>query len=294
MQQAPSDPTPTKARVIARRARWGWIRSVSIAAGLSLGLGSACDRESTEATPSPQVAQTPAAPPEPSPDDFRIDAARRLMADGRLDLAETALRTVLAEKPTSDRARFFLAVSVAKQKRYGEARPLYEEVARSGRTFPERRHLPHFHGWALFYLGEPDLAREQFLVHAEAVPEEGDSAFALGVIALEKDDQGEAERWLVEAIRRQEGNPALLREIAKAEARLGDLRYRQDRVEEAVVLWQRCVDRHPDHHEAWSKLARGQARLGREAESAYATTQWRNALARLGREVPPESSGDRP
>lgn len=229
------------------------------------------------------VPASSAPPATPSPDDFRIDAARALMRQGRFDVAETALRTVLGEMPDSDRARFFLAVAVGKQKRYGEARTLYEQVLESPRTFPERIHAEHFLGWALYYLGEPELARGRFQRHAETVPDEGDSAFALGLIALDADDRAAAEQWLLEAIRRQEGKPGLEREVAKAEARLGDLRYRQDRVEEAIELWRRCVARWPDHHEAWSKLARGHARLGQDADSAFATMQWERALERVGR-----------
>lgn len=238
---------------------------------------------STDAAGGTAAAESPIAVGEPSPDDFRIDAARALMRQGRFDVAETALRTVLGETPASDRARFFLAVAVGKQKRYGEARGLYEQVLASPRTFPERIHTEHFLGWALYYLGEPDAARRHFLSHVEAVPDEGDSAFALGLIALDADDRPQAERWLLEAIRRQEGEPALVREVAKAEARLGDLRYREDRLEEAIELWRRCVARWPDHHEAWSKLARAHARLGQDADAAFATRQWEQALERVGR-----------
>lgn len=205
------------------------------------------------------------------------------MRQGRFDLAEAALRTVLSEKPDSDRARFFLGLAVGKQKRYGEARGFYEEVLASPQTFPERIHTEHFLGWALYYLGEPETARVHFLVHAEAVPLEGDSAFGLGLIALDADDRPEAERWLQEAIRRQMDDPSRARDVAKAEARLGDLRYRQDRVEDAIELWNRCVARWPDHHEAWSKLARGHARLGQDAEAERATRQWQQALERVGR-----------
>ncbi len=264
--------------------------AISAAAGVLLVATWGCDRD----PPSPPIeaAGSSQAAPEagvPSADDPRINVARKLLRDGRFDVAETALRTVLADEPESDRARFFLALSIAKQKRYGEARILYDEVAASSRTFPERRHLDHFHGWTLYYLGEPLLARAAFLRHAEAVPEEGDSAFGLGLIALELDERAEAERWLQEAIRRQQSEPALSREVAKAEARLGDLRYREDRVEEAVEHWRRCVALWPDHHEAWSKLSRGYARLDRPEDAAMATRQWEAALARIGR--PLEGAG---
>jgi tetratricopeptide (TPR) repeat protein len=284
---------PRSALRFAVRLAWA---GLAAAAAVSCGSGDpppATDRgvESAAAT-----AGSPTR--EDSPDDFRIDAARRLMQSGRFDLAEAALRTVLAEEPRSDRAKFFLAVSIAKQKRYGEARGLYEEVRASGRRFAEERHLDHFLGWTLYYLGEPETARARFTAHAEAVPEEGDSAFALGLIALDADDRPEAERWFMEAIRRQQNEPALAREVAKAHARLGDLRWREERLDESIESWRTCVALWPDHHEAWSKLARGYARLGRDADAAMATRQWEAALARVGRGAPDfpvdGGEGDRP
>ena len=176
---------PDRARPIARRL---------LGTGL-LVLLAGCGEASQAPKPSVPAVDAAAvgvAAPEASSDDFRIDAARKLMQSGRFDLAEAALRTVLSEKPDSDRAKFFLAVSIAKQKRYGEARSLYEEVLVTGRSFPEDRHVEHFLGWTLYYLAEPDAARERFLAHVEAVPEEGDSAFALGLIALDADDRPEA------------------------------------------------------------------------------------------------------
>lgn len=274
------NPAATRPQTLVRATvRWG------VGAGAWL-LVLACGKSPEPPAASPDaVAAANAArePREASPDDFRIDAARKLMQSGRFDVAETALRTVLSEKPESDRAKFFLAVSIAKQKRYGEARSLYEEVLLSDRAFPEDHHVDHFLGWTLYYLGEPDSAREHFLAHVEAVPEEGDSAFALGLIALDADDRAEAERWLTESIRRQEGEPALAREVAKSHARLGDLRWREERIDDAVEHWRTCVALWPDHHEAWSKLARAYARLGRDADAAMASRQWEAALARVGR-----------
>lgn len=285
-------------RPTVRLANW------AIWGGLVANLA-ACGRSEPPPPSAPEPGQAANAEIRASPaaradslDDFRIDAARRLMQSGRFDLAESALRTVLAEKPASDRAKFFLAVSIAKQKRYGEARPLYEEVRVSGRRFAEERHLDHFLGWTLYYLGEPESARERFAAHAAAVPEEGDSAFALGLIALDADDRPEAERWFMEAIRRQQGEPALAREVAKAHARLGDLRWREERLDESIDSWRTCVALWPDHHEAWSKLARAYARLGRDADAAMATRQWEAALARVGRGSPDfpadGGEGDRP
>jgi len=260
-----------------------------------------------EGVPAAEAAARPAPPlatgapgmvvpsnPRPSADDPRIDAARRLMRSGRFDLAETALRTVIAEKPESARARFFLGVALGQQRRHAAASELFTEVLESDLDFAERRHVDHFHGWALYYLGEPERARAAFVRHLDSDPTEGDSAFALGLIALEADDLDEAERRLTQAIALQASDPRLGREVAKAEARMGDLRQRQGRLEEAIEWWRRCTSRHPDHHEAWHKLAQAYGRLDREAERIEALRQRDLALARLGRIDPPPMGGGVP
>lgn len=274
------------------------VRPRRLAAGGSLAAAllafGGCGRAGEAPPPPAAAAATPAAEApgrvEPartrsSPDDPRIEEARRLLRASRFDLAASILEQVLEEQPDSARARFFLGVSLGKQQRYAAASGLFREVLESDFTFPERPHVDHFHGWALYYLGEAEAARASFARHLESSPREGDSAFGLGLISLDADDLAEAERWFRLAIELQQGEPGLAPEVAKAEARMGDLRARQDRLEEAIEWWARCTARHADHHEAWHKLARAYARLGQAAESEFAARQWQAALARLGRPI---------
>ena len=72
----------------------------------------------------------------------------------------------------------------------------------------------------------------------------------------------------------------------------GFFRPREERLDEAVEHWRTCVALWPDHHEAWSKLARAYARLGRVADAAMASRQWEAALARVGRGPVDFSDGD--
>lgn len=267
-------------------------RAAAASLAVALLAAGGCGRGSDPPPPPEAAAASPAArapgevepaAPRPSPDDPRIEQARRLLRASRFDLAESLLSKVLEEQPESARARFFLGVALAKQLRYAAASGVFREVLESDLTFPERPHVDHFHGWALYYLGEPEAARASFERHLESSPREGDSAFGLGLISLDADELAEAERWFRLAIELQQGEPALAREVAKAEARMGDLRARQDRLVEAIEWWARCTARHADHHEAWHKLARAHARLGQAAESEFAARQWQAALARLGR-----------
>jgi Flp pilus assembly protein TadD len=83
----------------------------------------------------------------------------------------------------------------------------------------------------------------------------------------------------------QEADPRTARERAKAHARLGDVLMRGARVEEAEHAFRAAVELHPDHYEAWAKLARALDRLGRSDEAAAAREQEAAALRRAGREL---------
>ena len=68
--------------------------------------------------------------------------------------------------------------------------------------------------------------------------------------------------------------------MAKAWARLGDALADQDRVPEAREALERAVGLWPDHHEAWSRLARIARQLGDGDAATRANAEAEAALAR--------------
>jgi tetratricopeptide (TPR) repeat protein len=93
------------------------------------------------------------------PDDPRLDAALKMMARGRFDIAALSARTVLAERADLDRAAAILGIALQKQKKYAEARPFLERARDSAQPFPERPHAAHFLGWCCYHLGDLEAAR---------------------------------------------------------------------------------------------------------------------------------------
>jgi tetratricopeptide (TPR) repeat protein len=224
------------------------------------------------------------------PDDPRVSIAKELLGGGKYPEAELVFTTVLSENSQVARARFLRAIAIQKQKHYQRALAELDVAIASGQAFPERSHGEHFRGWCLYHLGRTGEAGEAFSAHVEAHPEEGDSHFGLGVVAMELGNLPEAQLYFERAIELQRGMPSRLREIAKAHARLGDVHLAFNRLDLARESYHQAVIRWPDHHEAWAKLARVLDRLDRPEQAERARKEHRNARLRMGRSVEEEPS----
>ncbi len=217
------------------------------------------------------------------PADGRLVIARSMLRGSRFDQAETALRTILLTHPQDAQTLFLLGLAVQKQKRYSDARAIFEEVIDRGSPFPEIDHLPYAYAWCAYNVGDLSDAREAFEEHLRRVPEEPDSVFGLGVIALDDDRLDDAERHFTRAIELQASLPSAARDLAKAHARLADVHVRRDRTAEAEAALRTAVALYPDHYEAWAKLARILEREGKPESAAEARKEETAAMQRVGR-----------
>lgn len=211
-----------------------------------------------------------------------------MLRNGRFEQAETALRTIQRDHPADAQTLFLLGLAVQKQKRYSDARALFDQVLALQSTFPEMEHLPYAYGWCAYNLGDLARARTSFEEHLQHVPGEPDSVFALGVIALDEDRLDDAERLLNLAVSMQAsavraGAPGAMRDTAKAHARLADLHIGRGDVAKGEQALRLALKLHPDHYEAWAKLARVLERTGRAAEASGAREQELAAKVRVGR-----------
>ncbi len=193
-----------------------------------------------------------------------LTAAARLIADGKTDQARTRLEAHLAEHPDDGQAAFLLGLTYHRQKRYTRARPWFESAVRLA---PDYHTVHHFHGWCLYYLGDMPGARAAFNRHIEAVPGEGDSHFALGLIAFNDDRLDDAQRRFARAIDLQRNKPGRRGDVAKAHARLADVHIRRDELEQAKTQLLLATSLWPQHYAAFYKLSRVLNRLG-EPEAA--------------------------
>lgn len=226
------------------------------------------------------------------PDDPRLEIVRKLLSSSRFGDAKLVAETVVTQQPTVARAEFYLGLALVKLKQYEQARPHLERAAASGQAFPERKHVPHFLGWASYHLGELDRAREEFLDHLEVVPDEADSLFGLGVISFDQDELDAAEARFHEAIAVQKGPNASRRDVSKAWIRLGDVAMRRGDAEEAEKAYMDGLALYPNHYEGWAKLARARDRLGKTKQAESARNEERRAIARLNASGSPNPSGE--
>ncbi len=246
-----------------------------------------------------QLVSTGAVPTMAQEEQLRLSVGRRLLSSGDFAGAEAVFRALHASHPDHPRAIFLLGLSIHKQKRYAEARPLLERSDALASSmdgdvvaviFPEAAHVSHFLGWCTYYLGDLDASARHFDAHIALVPSEFDSQFGRGVVAIDQDDIGTAERHLRAALQLldgpgADGQPAMPRpkDRAKVLVRLGDVSLRRDQVDEARTRYEEAVALWPAHHEGWAKLARVLDRLNQPESAAQAREQQQRVLEQLGR-----------
>ncbi len=235
-----------------------------------------------EASPPAKPAGQPAEPESLSPE---LTSAARLIADRKNDQARTRLEAHVAEHPDDGQAAFLLGLTYHREKRYTLARPWFESAVRLA---PDYHTVHHFHGWCLYYLGDMPGARVALNRHLEAVPGEGDSHFALGLIAFNDDRLDDAQRRFARAIELQRDNPGRRRDVAKAHARLADVHIRRDELEQARTQLLLATTLWPQHYAAFYKLSRVLHRLGEPeaADEAYREFRVRESQAARRRGVP--------
>ncbi len=191
-----------------------------------------------------------------------------MISQDLLSFARERVTTYLQQNPASGQGEFLLGLTYHREKRYALARPHF---AKAVQLSPHFHPTYHFYGWCLYYLGESDAARSTFKEHVRLDPSEGDSQFALGLLAMEDDQLAEAERRFNKAIELQIDTPRRRQDVAKAHARLGDLYIRREQLELAKRHLLDATDLWPQHYAAYYKLHLVLNRLGEPeaAESAY-------------------------
>lgn len=272
----------------AAAARWLHfppVRALPLTA-LALAAASACGPEpSAPALPdSPsEPSATPAAPaaapaPVMEPADPRLDEALRRIAAGDFEGARALCSAVTEERPTSARAAFLLGLAHHKQKNYGAALPCFDRALELGPTFEPFAPVTYFRAWCRYYMGDSAGARADFEAHLRLVPDDADSCFGLGVIALDEGRLDDADRELRQALqlsteRFERGDESRRADVAKAHARLADVHLLRDDPEAARRELEAAVELYPAHYAAWYKLHQVLLRLGEDEAAAEALRQ---------------------
>lgn len=268
---------------------------VGLLAALLLSTGSAVsctpDREIDSGSRPAEAAErapeaglpTPPASAAPDPEDPRIGELEALIGSGAFEAAGELAEAVLADHPDHGHAELLLALSLHKRKLYLRARPHFLAVLARGPSFELFDATWYYLGWCLFNTGELELAREAFERHLETNPDEGDTHFGLGVVALEQGREDDALASLQRSIelnlaRVESGDPSRMPDVAKGWARVADVWLAREDPTKAREALERCVQVWPPHFNAWYKLYQVHTELGNEelaARSLEAHEHWK-------------------
>jgi tetratricopeptide (TPR) repeat protein len=232
----------------------------------------------------------PAPEPSPKPPLPKLDAglteAFRMVKAGRFAEARQAVEGYVAsgKAPHPGQAEFVIGLSYHRQMLYEGARTHF---ARALELEPDYVTAYFFYGFTLFNLGRLDEAKRALESYLARGPEDPEAVFGLGLVALEADRVDEAEENFRRAIGLAEAragggepSPALREDLARYQARLGDVYLRREDLPSARAALQRSVDLWPDHFEPWHKLAGVLRRLGDTAAADRAQARYDEALRR--------------
>ncbi|HIO53089.1 MAG TPA: tetratricopeptide repeat protein [Phycisphaerales bacterium] len=219
---------------------------------------------------------------QPSKQEVLLDASLKkhfgLIHDGETGSARVRLRQFMDSNGESSQSLFLMGLSYHSEKRYAKAVEWLEQsVSTQKDIYPPSW---HYLGWSHFYLGNGAQANDAFEQYLVIQPDEPDTIFALGLLAMEEGEFESAEELFgrVVQITAQSRN-RLIR--AKASARLADVQVELGRLDSAILLYNDALGRNPDLYEAWHRLATVLQRVGREEEALTAFSESESARNRI-------------
>ncbi len=230
-----------------------------------------------DATPGPTPTPTTASQPVPVIDGALAEAFRLIEQD-QTGPARIRLRQWMELNGEDARALFLFGLSYHRERRYAASTRWLEQAAQATPNYPP---AAHFLGWSNYYLGNTDDAEQAFRLHLQLTPDEGDSFYALGLLALDAGRLTDAERRFDRAIELQQMQTDRVAGVSKAMVRLAEIdMLRGNRVAARAHL-EEAVAIDPDRHEGWHRLARCCRRLGDMEAARHAELQRDEALQRV-------------
>ena len=189
-----------------------------------------------------------------------------LISQGQSGAARVRIRQYMDENTTTAQSLFLMGLSFHQEKRYSKAVEWFQRAAAF--TASEDRYPPtwHFLGWSHFYQGNLNESNDAFEHFLELHPNESDSLFALGLIALEEGELSGAEQFFLKSISASQTEQQT--EIqAKAKSRLGDVFEERGEFIKAIVKYDEAIALNPDLYESLYRKFTLLERLGRHEEA---------------------------
>ena len=199
-----------------------------------------------------------------------------LILEGKTGAARVQLRQYMEKYGEYSHPLFLMGLSYHSEQSYSKAA---QWLTRS--THDQSNPYPlawHFLGWSQLYLGDIDGAQLSFEQFLRAYPDEPDSIFAFGLLAMERGELQEAKGFFKNVIRLAATNKRIR---AKATARLGDVLIELDDISGAMNAYKEALQGNPDLYEAWYRYATSLKRLGRMSESNEALVHFEEARKRV-------------
>ena len=198
--------------------------------------------------------------------DSALSTHFKLIQDGKTGSVRVRLRQFMDRNGESSQSLFLMGLSYHKEKRYSKSVEWFEKSVKTEKNvYPP---VWHFLGWSYYYLGNSQKSKECFDKYIKLSPNEPDSLFALGLIAMDVGDFAMSESLLNESISYAVDNAVIQ---AKAKARLADLAAESGNWKQAITLYEEAINQNEDLYEAWYRLSKVLLRMQKtdEAEKAF-------------------------
>ncbi|MCP4759958.1 MAG: hypothetical protein GY894_06145 [Planctomycetes bacterium] len=201
-----------------------------------------------------------------------------LIQAGETGAARIRLRQRIDAGESDSRLPFLMGLAHHWDRNYTRAAEWFARAETAEPVYPP---ASHFLGWSLYHAGNLDKSKMAFHRHLQLAPDEGDSLFALGVLAIEQGNLDLADDYLSRAILVQRGDPARAPGVAKAMVRQAEIAEVRDSVDASIELLRQAIEINDDLYEAHYRLARLLQRRGYGEESAKAQQNGDAAKARV-------------
>lgn len=249
--------------------------------GVLLALASCCGEETTEGQEKGIQAVTEywskAQVQAKMPSDQAMEV---LQAVGSGQLAEALERSasLIIAYPSDNSLLFARGVALFQAARFGTAKPLFEQVIRSGPSFVGCERVFYFYGMCQIRLGEPEIARQSLQTLLQILPDDGEGQIGMAELTLQEGEPEAAFELFDAAFQglQQSGIAQPMRKAvgARAQAGMGKALLQLGRLDEALTTLRASIEADPSQAQPYYSLSRALIQKGEHEQAKRAFDQF--------------------